>query len=78
MTAGSPALVRTLSWNIFHGLDDPPDRSLLTWRSRALRIEESNDTHVHVNRPLLDEFTTVLANHEWDVAMLQEAPPRWL
>jgi endonuclease/exonuclease/phosphatase family metal-dependent hydrolase len=30
-----------------------------------------------VNRPLLDEFATVLDRLEWDVALLQEAPPLW-
>jgi endonuclease/exonuclease/phosphatase family metal-dependent hydrolase len=30
-----------------------------------------------VNRPLLDEFAAVLDRLEWDVALLQEAPPRW-
>lgn len=77
MTTGSKAEVRTLSWNIFHGLDDPPDSSLVTRRSRLLRTTEMNATHAHVNRPLLDEFTRVLAGLEWDVALLQEAPPRW-
>lgn len=28
-------------------------------------------------RPLLDEFVALLAREEWDVALLQEAPPRW-
>src|SRR5690349_6722059 len=28
-------------------------------------------------RPLLDEFATFLDGLEWDVALLQEAPPRW-
>jgi endonuclease/exonuclease/phosphatase family metal-dependent hydrolase len=28
-------------------------------------------------RPLFDEFAEVLAREEWDVALLQEAPPRW-
>jgi endonuclease/exonuclease/phosphatase family metal-dependent hydrolase len=32
---------------------------------------------VQVNRPLLDEFATILAREEWDFALLQEAPPRW-
>jgi len=32
---------------------------------------------VQVNRPLLDEFADVLAREEWDLALLQEAPPRW-
>jgi endonuclease/exonuclease/phosphatase family metal-dependent hydrolase len=31
-----------------------------------------------VNRALLDEFATVLDGLEWDVALLQEAPPLWL
>ena len=32
---------------------------------------------MQVNRPLLDEFASVLDRLEWDVALLQEAPPRW-
>ena len=31
-----------------------------------------------MNRPLLREFVAVLARERWDVALLQEAPPRWL
>jgi hypothetical protein len=80
MTGGSarPELVRTLTWNIFHGLDKPPDSSLVTWRSRLFGVTETNPTHAQVNRPLRDEFAARLASHEWDVALLQEAPPRWL
>lgn len=33
---------------------------------------------MQANRPLLDEFAAVLDGLEWDVALLQEAPPRWL
>jgi endonuclease/exonuclease/phosphatase family metal-dependent hydrolase len=33
---------------------------------------------VQVNRPLFDEFAALLAGLSWDVALLQEAPPRWL
>ena len=40
-------------------------------------MTERNDTHAQVNRPLLGEFVQVLAPLEWDVALLQEAPPRW-
>src|SRR4051812_17382053 len=29
------------------------------------------------NRPLLPEFVRVLDSVEWEVALLQEAPPRW-
>ena len=31
-----------------------------------------------MNRPLRPEFTQVLDSIPWDVALLQEAPPRWL
>ena len=66
-----------LTWNLFHGRDFPPNRELHTWRSRLLRREERDETHVQVNRPLLDEFAGVLAGLPWEVALLQEAPPRW-
>jgi endonuclease/exonuclease/phosphatase family metal-dependent hydrolase len=66
-----------IAWNLFHGRDFPPDPALFTWRSRLLRVTERNATHVQVNRELLDEFATVLADAAWDVALLQEAPPRF-
>jgi hypothetical protein len=66
-----------ISWNLFHGRDFPPDPALFTWRSRLLRIEERNATHVQVNRDLVEEFAAVLAGAEWDVALLQECPPRF-
>jgi endonuclease/exonuclease/phosphatase family metal-dependent hydrolase len=69
--------MRVLSWNLYHGRDFPPDPVLFTPRSRLFRVTERNDTHVQVNRPLLDEFAQVLDGFEWDVALLQEAPPRW-
>jgi endonuclease/exonuclease/phosphatase family metal-dependent hydrolase len=70
-------VVRVLSWNLFHGRDFPPDRSLFTWRSRLLRRTEQNDTHAQVNRPLLEEFADWLGGRPWELALLQEAPPRW-
>jgi endonuclease/exonuclease/phosphatase family metal-dependent hydrolase len=72
-----PSQIRVLSWNLYHGRDFPPDPALRTWRSRLLRVTERNATHAQVNRPLLDEFARVLDGFAWDVAMLQEAPPRW-
>lgn len=66
-----------IAWNLFHGRDFPPDPALFTWRSRLLRIEERNATHVQVNRELLREFATVLGGAAWDVALLQESPPRF-
>ena len=70
--------IRVLSWNIFHGLDKPPNSRLVTWRSRLFRVTESDATHAQVNRPLKGEFSNILAAHQWDVALLQEAPPHWL
>jgi endonuclease/exonuclease/phosphatase family metal-dependent hydrolase len=66
-----------VSWNLFHGRDFPPDPELFTWRSRLLRVEERNQSHVQVNRDLEAEFATMLAGAEWDVALLQECPPRF-
>jgi endonuclease/exonuclease/phosphatase family metal-dependent hydrolase len=71
-------VVRALSWNLFHGRDHPPDPALFTRRSRLLGIEERNATHVQVNRPLDREFHGFVASLDWDVALLQEVPPRWL
>lgn len=33
---------------------------------------------IDYRRPLKDEFAGLIARFEWDVALLQEAPPRWL
>ena len=67
-----------LSWNLLHGRDFPPDPELRTWRHRLFPGEWRRGGHVQVNRSLLDEFGRKLASFEWDVALLQEAPPRWL
>lgn len=69
--------LRVLSWNLFHGRDFPPDPALRTWRSKVFRIDERNATHLQVNRGLLPEFAAVLAGADWDLALLQECPPRW-
>lgn len=66
-----------ISWNLFHGRDFPPDPSLFTWRSRLLGVEQRGKAHVQVNRDLVGEFAEVLAGARWDVALLQECPPRF-
>jgi len=66
-----------IGWNLFHGRDSPPDPALFTCRSRLLRTSEANATHVQVNRGLSDEFAAMLAGAGWDVALLQECPPRF-
>ena len=69
--------VRLLTWNLFHGRDHPPEPRLHTLRSRVLPITERGERYAQVNRPLLREFRHVLGRLEWDIALLQEAPPRW-
>ena len=69
--------VRALSWNLFHGRDHPPEPKLLTWRSRLLGRTERGASHAQVNTDLAAQFESVLADAEWDVALLQECPPRW-
>jgi len=69
--------MRVLSWNLYHGRDFPPDKALFTLRSRLLGVTERNETHVQVNRSLFRDFARWLADQEWDVALLQEAPPLW-
>ncbi len=69
--------IRALSWNLFHGRDFPPDPALFGWRSRLLRVTARNATHVQLNRELLGEFAVVLAGADWNLALLQECPPRW-
>ena len=66
-----------VAWNLFHGRDFPPNPDLFTWRSRLLGTTERNETHAQVNRDLQDEFAAVLAGAKWDVALLQECPPRF-
>jgi endonuclease/exonuclease/phosphatase family metal-dependent hydrolase len=41
-------------------------------------VSERNATHEQVNRPLLGEFAGWIAGADWDLALLQEAPPSWL
>lgn len=68
---------RVITWNLFHGRDRAPDPALHTWRSRLLRTTERGSSHAQVNRDLYEQFATVLRAAEWDVALLQECPPRW-
>ena len=69
--------LRLLSWNLFHGRDAPPGEFNrgLGWLVGG-RPEERGE-HVLLNRPLGSEFGAVLEAIEWDVALLQEVPPRW-
>ena len=69
--------MRVISWNLFHGRDHPPDPALSSWRSRLLRITERSDRDAQVNRDLYRQFAALIDAAPWDVALLQECPPRW-
>jgi endonuclease/exonuclease/phosphatase family metal-dependent hydrolase len=69
--------LRVITWNLFHGRDFPPNPALFTRRSKLLRATESDSTHVQVNRDLFSRFASTIADADWDVALLQECPPRW-
>jgi endonuclease/exonuclease/phosphatase family metal-dependent hydrolase len=69
--------LRAITWNIFHGRDLAPEPALHTWRSRILRATERGRSHAQVNRDLFEQFAAVLQRADWDVALLQECPPRW-
>ncbi len=73
-----PPALRVLTWNLYHGRDRAPERFLHTWRSRLLGVTERGERFAQVNRPLLDRFAGLLDSWGWDLALLQEAPPRWL
>ena len=75
--AADTTVIKILTWNIFHGRDEPPDKALYTRRAEWTRRTERNETHVQVNRDLWREYTDMLCGAGWDVALLQECPPRW-
>ena len=69
--------LRVMSWNLYHGRDRPPNVALFTLRSRLFKVTETDATHVQVNRPLFEEFATLIVREPWAVCMLQEFPPAW-
>jgi len=69
--------IRVLTWNIYHGRDGPPDPALYKWWAEWTRTTIRNETHVQVNRDLWRDFTNLLCGADWDVALVQECPPRW-
>jgi hypothetical protein len=73
----TPVRIQVISWNLFHGRDKAPDPGLHTWRSRLLKVTERGESYAQVNRSLFADFATALAGIRWDVALLQESPPRW-
>jgi endonuclease/exonuclease/phosphatase family metal-dependent hydrolase len=69
--------LRALTWNLFHGRDWPAAKELQIRKGRISSKPIPGETHVQVNRDLWAEFTGVLDGQAWDLALLQECPPRW-
>jgi endonuclease/exonuclease/phosphatase family metal-dependent hydrolase len=76
-TQPNAVLLSALSWNLFHGRDFPPDRSLFTLRARLLGVGEDNGAYVQLNRALEHEYAAMIARQPWSVCLLQEVPPGW-
>jgi len=77
--------VRILSWNIYHGRDFPPKPGGSEpgvpeggWAWRFLGRPVAGPGYLRLNRDLFSEFGAFLAAADWDVALLQEVPPRWI
>ena len=69
--------IDAITWNLFHGRDWPPEPELQFRRGRLSRKTLRGKTHVGVNRDLWRDFTDLLCGAGWDIALLQECPPRW-
>ena len=76
---------RVLSWNLYHGRDFPPGPGGnepgvppggFGWKVLGRPVRGKK--HLRLNRDLFNEFAAFLAAAKWDVALLQEVPPRWV
>lgn len=76
---------QVLSWNLYHGRDFPPEpvgeepgvpAGGFGWRFLGRPVVGRK--HARLNRDLFREFAAFLAAARWDVALLQEVPPRWV
>ena len=70
--------LRAITWNIFHGRDFPPEQDMFTIRAQVLGTTLRGRRYAQVTRSLRGEFGDALRALDWDVVLLQEAPPRWL
>jgi endonuclease/exonuclease/phosphatase family metal-dependent hydrolase len=68
-----------MTWNLFHGRDWPPERALQVraHKGNCRRGPRRGEHYEQVNWDLFDEFASLISGVDWDVALLQECPPRW-
>ena len=69
--------LHAITWNVFHGRDWPPEPGIEARRGRLSGKPIRGNEYANVNRNLFDEFAGLLCPVDWDVALLQEVPPRW-
>ncbi len=68
-----------MTWNLFHGRDWPPESALQAraHKGNCRRGPRRGERYEQVNWDLFDEFASLIGDVDWDVALLQECPPRW-
>jgi len=68
-----------MTWNLFHGRDWPPESPLQVHahKGNLSRGPRRGERYEQVNWELFDEFASMIAGVDWDVALFQECPPRW-
>ena len=69
--------LRSLTWNLFHGRDAPPEPDLGGLSARLRAKTERGNTHLQVSGDLSSEFHSLIADTPWEICLLQECPPRW-
>jgi endonuclease/exonuclease/phosphatase family metal-dependent hydrolase len=68
-----------MTWNLFHGRDWPPEPELQVraHKGNFRRGPRLGTAYEQVNWDLFDEFASLIAGVDWDVALFQEFPPSW-
>ena len=70
--------LRALTWNLYHGRDRPPDPALYTLALPPAAADASETPPTcRSTATCYPSSRDLLAAAEWDVALLQECPPRW-
>jgi endonuclease/exonuclease/phosphatase (EEP) superfamily protein YafD len=68
-----------MTWNVFHGRDWPPEPELQTraHKGNFRRGPRLGRAYEQTNWDLLDHFTGLVREIDWDLALFQEFPPSW-
>ena len=68
-----------MTWNVFHGRDWPPEPRLQVraHKGNFRRGPRLGERYQQTNWDLFEQFATLIAGIDWDVALFQEFPPSW-